>query len=185
MSDRNAFLTRTAMFMVFYVALWVGIAFCILIHPDYARVMWISMQMNIFFWVYALIAFLVKCVASFFGPKMRRFMKVLYLIDCIFSALAYFGSFYFFDNILPNAYQYSGHYVIMCSFLFCSTALGFLFSTLCGKKGSHYNWFFGLLLMSLFNGINIIFFVFFYPIETMKSSRCVFFICGFGFLILK
>ena len=98
-------------------------------------------------------------------------MKVLYAVDCVLSTLAYFGSYYFFDNVLPNAYQYSGHYVIMCAFMFCATALGFMFSTMFGKPGSHYSWFFGLMMMSLFNGIAIIFFVIFYPITTMKPTR--------------
>ena len=98
-------------------------------------------------------------------------MKLLYLVDCILSGLAFFGSYFFFENILPNAYQYSGHYVIMCPFLFLTTAFGFIFSTLFRKKDSYYSTGMGVMLMSLFNLIALVCFKIFYPIETMKPSR--------------
>jgi hypothetical protein len=171
MTDRNAFLTKTGMFMVFYVAIWCVISIIILLHRNYARVLYISMEMQIFFFVYTILAFLIKCFGAFCIGYARKFMKILYGIDCIFSGLAYFGSFYFFENILPNAYQYSGHYVIMCPFLFLTTAFGFIFSTLFRKKDQFYATGTGIILMSLFNLIAIVCFKIFYPIETMKPSR--------------
>ena len=171
MTDRNAFLTKTGMFMVCYTGVWVVIAIAILLHRNSARVLWISMQMNIYFWVFTILAFLVKCFGSFVIGYSRKFMKILFIMDCILSGLAFFGSFYYFENILPNAYQYSGHYVIMCSFLFLTTAFGFIFSTLFRKKNSFYAHGIGIVLMSLFNLIAIACFTVFYPIETMKPSR--------------
>lgn len=171
MTDRNAFLTKTGMFMVFYVAIWCVIAILILLHRNYARVLYISMQMDIFFFIFTILAFLIKCFGSFVIGYARKFMKMLYGIDCVLSGLAYFGSFYFFENILPNAYQYSGHYVIMCPFLFLTTAFGFIFSTLFRRKDQYYATGMGIMLMSLFNLIAIVCFKFFYPIATMKPSR--------------
>jgi hypothetical protein len=171
MTDRNAFLTKTGMFMVFYVAIWVVITIMILLHRNYVRVLWISMEMKVFIWPILILAFLIKCFASFCIQYARKFMKFLYLLDCIFSGMAFFGSYYYFENILPNAYQYSGHYVIMSSFMFLTTAFGFIFSTLFRKKDQYYSTGVGILLMSLFNLIAIACFIAFYPIETMKSSR--------------
>lgn len=171
MTDRNAFLTKTGMFMVFYVAIWCVIAIIILLHRNFARVLYISMEMRIFFFVYTILAFLIKCFGSFCIGYARKFMKILYAIDCILSGLAFFGSYYFFENILPNAYQYSGHYVIMCPFLFLTTAFGFIFSTLFRKKEQYYALGTGVILMSLFNLIAIVCFKIFYPVETMKPSR--------------
>lgn len=171
MTDRNAFLTKTGMFMVFYIMIWVIIAILILLHRNYARVLYVSMEMNVFFWVYTILAFLIKCFGSFCIGYARKFMKILYFVDCILSGLAFYGSYFFFENILPNAYQYSGHYVIMCSFLFLTTSFGFIFSTLFRKKDQFYSTGMGILLMSLFNLIAIACFKIFYPIETMKPSR--------------
>ena len=182
MTDRNAFLTKTGMFMVCYVGIWVVISIAILLHRNYARVLWISMEMQIFFWLYLVLAFLIKCFGSFCIAYSRKWMKILFGLDCIFSGLAFFGSFYYFENILPNAYQYSGHYVIMCSFLFLTTAFGFIFSTLFRKKDQYYSTGVGILLMSLFNFIAIAFFNIFYPIATMKPSKYIaLFFCYFFF----
>jgi len=59
----------------------------------------------------------------------------------------------------------------MCSFLFLTTAFGFIFSTLFRKKDYYYSTGMGIMLMSLFNLIAIACFIAFYPIETMKTSR--------------
>lgn len=171
MTDRNAFLTKTGMFMALYTGLWSLISIGLLLKPDYARTLWISMEMNIFFWVYTFIAFIIKCFGSFGVGYARKFMKILYFLDLIFSGLSFFGSFYFFENILPNAYQYSGHYVIMCAFMFLTTSLGFIFSTMFRKKTVYYNTAMGLLLMCGFNLIAIACFNIFYKIDTMKPSR--------------
>ena len=171
MTDRNAFLTKTGMFMALYVGIWVGISILLLLKTDYCRVIWISMSMNIYFWVFLVLAFLIKCFGAFCITQARKFNKILYLLDCVFSAFAYFGSYYMLENIMPNAYQYSGHYIIMLSFMFLTSALGFIFSTMFRKRVVYYNVGIGLLLMCGFNLIAIACFNIFYQIDTMKNSK--------------
>ena len=120
-----------------------------------------------------MISFLIKCFAAFCIKQSRKWLKVLYFLDCFFSVLTVFGSYYFFDNIIKNSYQYSGHYVIQGCYMIFSTSLGFLFSTLFRKPEVHYNFAIGIFFMSLFNAITTYFFSIFYHRASMNPSNYV------------
>jgi hypothetical protein len=151
MKSRNLFLTKIAGLMIFYNFCMVAMALFIIFDMIRAKMLYRSMDLKATVWVFFVFALIVKFAGSFGNKYLSKIQGFLYIVDCVLSAFAFFGFYWYFETVNANSYEYNGHYVIICGFVLLSTSFGFLFSTLIKLKNTHYSMLAGIIMMTVFN----------------------------------
>ena len=151
MDSPNLFLTKIAGLMVFYNFCLVSMAIFIIFDMIRAKMLYRSMDLKATVWVFFVFALIVKFAGSFGNKYLSKIMSLLFIIDCVLSAFAFFGFYWFFETVNANSYEYNGHYVIICGFVLLSTSFGFLFSTLIKLQKTRYSPLAGIIMMTVFN----------------------------------
>ena len=171
MKSSNLFLTRIAGLMIFYNLCLLSMALFIIFDMIRAKMLYRSMDMKATVWVFFVFALIIKMIGSFGNKYLSKVMGLLYLVDCIFSAFAFFGLYWFFETVNANSYEYNGHYVIICGFVLLSTSFGFLFSTLIKLKRTPYSVLAGIIMMTIFNIIALAIIKAIWKIHNMKFYK--------------
>ena len=162
------FLTKTAGLFIVYTGFFVGVNLFIIFSMIQAKILYRSMNMQILTWVFLGLAALIKILGSCANKILKKVQTLLFLIDCILSAFTFFGLFWYMETTNSNAYEYSGHYVIIYGFCFCSMSFGFLFSTLIRVKNSIYSVLAGLVFMNFFSAGALLMVYSIWTIHTMR-----------------
>lgn len=149
--SQGMFLTKTAGLFIVYTGFFVAVNLFIIFSMIQAKIWYRSMRMEVMTWVFLGLAVLVKLLGSFMNRFLKKVQFLLFLVDCIFSSFVFFGIFWYFETTNSNAYEYSGHYVIIAGFSFCCMAFGYLFSTLIRVQSSIYSVVAGLVFMNVFS----------------------------------
>ena len=171
MKNPGNFLTKIAGLMIFYNICLLIMAFFIIVDMIRAKMFYRSMDMKATVWVFFVFALLIKFIGSFANKYLGKVMGLLYILDCLFSAFAFFGLYWFFETVNANSYEYNGHYVIICGFCLLSSSLGFLFSTLIKLKNTPYSVLAGIIMMSIFNIIALAIVKGIWKIHNMKFYK--------------
>lgn len=169
--SQTMFLTKTSGLMVLYSLFPVGVNLFILFRPVDSKIMYRTMNMALMTWVYLALSLLCKFLGGCLNRLLSGLQALLFILDCVFTSLTFFGLYWFFDNINASAYEYSGHYVIIGGFCLCALSMGFLFSTLIRLRSSKYSVVAGLFFMPLFVIIALVVIANVFTIHTMKAYQ--------------
>ena len=183
MKNPGTFLTKVAGLMVFYNICLVSMALFIIFDMIRAKMFYRSMDMKTTVWVFFVFALIIKMIGGFANKFLGKVMSVLFILDCVFSAFAFFGFYWYFETVNANSYEYNGHYVIICGFCLLSTSFGFLFSTLIRLKRTPYSVLAGIIMMSVFNIIALSIVKGIWKIHNMKFYK--YFLIWMWFLFLN
>jgi hypothetical protein len=166
--SQGMFLTKTAGLFIVYTGFFVGVNLMIIFSMVQAKILYRSMNMETMTWVFLGIAAFLKILASFGNRFLKKIQMVLFFLDCILSSFVFFGMFWFFETTNSNAYEYSGHYIIISGFCFCAMSFGYLFSTLIRVKNAIYSVPAGLIFMNIFSAGALLIVYSIWTIHTMK-----------------
>lgn len=183
MKNPNVFLTKIAGLMIFYNLCLLAMSIFILADLIRAKMLYRSMDMKNTVWVFFVFALIVKMAGSFGNKFLGKMMGLLFILDCVLSAFAFFGFYWFFETVSADSYEYNGHYVIICGFCLLSTAFGFLFSTLIRLKRTPYSALAGIIMMSVFNIIALAIVKGIWKIHNMRFYK--YFLIWMWFLFLN
>ena len=178
-----SFLTKTAGLMVLYTLFFLGMSLFIVFNLIRAKLWYRSMNLRSTVWVFFIFAIIFKLIGSFANRFLKKIQGLLFILDCIFSAFAFFGLYWHFETINSNAYEYNGHYVIIYGVCFFSTSMGFLFSTLIRLRRTPYSVMTGIVIMSIFTIITLSIIKAVWPVHNMKFYK--YFTVWFWMLILQ
>lgn len=181
--SQGMFLTKTAGLFIVYTGCFVGVNLFIIFSMIQAKIWYRSMRMEIMTWVYLCLAVLVKLLGGFGNRCLKKAQFLLFVLDCVFSSFVFFGFFWLFETTNSNAYEYSGHYIIIAGFCFCAMSFGFLFSTLIHPKNAIYSSLAGIVLMNLFSAGALVMVYSIWTIHTMKFYQ--YFMVWFWCLVIS
>jgi hypothetical protein len=122
-------------------------------------------------WVYLSLAIVIKLLGSFGNSCFSKMQSLFFVLDIVFSSLAFFGIYWLCETINSNAYEYNGHFVIITGFCLNAMSFGFLFSTLISRKDRKYSILAGIVIMGLLiaGALGIVHGI--WTIQTMKFSH--------------
>jgi hypothetical protein len=183
MKNSNVFLTKIAGLMVFYNLCLLAMSIFIITDLIRAKMLYRSMDLKSTVWVFFVLALIIKMIGSFGNKYLGKVMGLLFILDCVFSAFAFFGFYWFFETVSADSYEYNGHYVIICGFCLLSTSFGFLFSTLIKLKKTPYSALAGIIMMSIFNIIALAIIKGIWKIHNMRFYK--YFLIWMWFLFLN
>ena len=166
--SQGMFLTKTAGLFIVYTGFFVGVNLFIIFNMIQAKIWYRSMRMDILTWVFLGLACITKFLASFGNRFLKKAQFLLFILDCVFSALTFFGVFWYMETTNANAYEYSGHYVIIAGFCFAAMSFGFMFSTLIRVQASIFSVTAGLVFMNAFAIGALVMVYSIWTIHTMK-----------------
>ena len=145
------FLTKTALLMVFYTFFFVVMSLVIVFNMIRAKMTYREMNLKVTVWVFFVFAFIFKIIGACGNKYINKVQPLLYVLDVIFSSIAFLGLYWHFEMINADKYVYEGHFVVICGVTFFSTAVGFLFSTFIRMKKVVYSIPAGVVLMTISN----------------------------------
>lgn len=176
------FLTKIAGLMVFASLFPVGVNLFIIFKQIDAKILYRSMNMDVMTWVYLGLAIFVSLLGGCMNKFLAKLQAILYLLFCVFSALTFFGLFWYFNTTNESAYEYSGHYVIIIGFCLCAMSMGYLFSTLIRVRNISYSVLAGIFFMPVFVIIALVVCANVFTVHTMKAYQYT--LVGFFFSLI-
>lgn len=165
------FLTKTAGMFIIYTSFFVLVNMFIIFDVVRSKTFNRSMNMKYMVWVYFCLAIAIKLLGSFGNSCFAKLQTVLFLLDIVFSSLTFFGLYWWCETINSNAYEYSGHFVIITGFCLNAMSYGFLFSTLISRKDRKYSILAGIVIMGILIALALGIVHGIWTIQTMKFGH--------------
>lgn len=154
--SKSYFLTKSAVTLMFYMACLVLVNFLILFDMVRARIWNRALNMKVFTWVFLSLSIILKFLGGFGNRIFKKVQFLFYFLDVIFTTMAYFGIYWFLEQKDSSTYKYTGHYLLVITFMYFAMTLGFVFSTLVRTPREIYSVTAGFLMMPVFTGTCLI-----------------------------